>query len=90
MNLVEGYLPGGRWERILGAIEHQPLRGNEIARRTRDGRYSMNVEKTKVWRAVTRMRDLGLVDLTDHGAIATAAGREALRADDFQQETERG
>ena len=86
----EGYTPGGRWERILVAVEQRPLRRSAITRAVHDGRHSMNREKIKVHRALDRLRDMNLIRLTDGGFVATDQGREALHSDDFHMETEHG
>ncbi|MET4683716.1 hypothetical protein [Brevundimonas faecalis] len=79
--VLDGYRPGGRWERILRAA-NQPMTQGEILRAVETGRHSRNVEKIKVHKALAAMRRLGLIARLDQprGFIATAHGVRTLDA----------
>ncbi|WP_295205718.1 hypothetical protein [uncultured Brevundimonas sp.] len=79
------FLPGGRWERILGACvaADRPLTRRELRDAAGSGRHPLCVERAKILRATRNMARAGLLQrvvLPDGvGAFeATRAGYRAL------------
>ena len=79
------FLPGGRWERILGACvaADRPLTRRELRDAAGSGNHPVPVERAKILRATRNMARAGLlqrVALPDGvGAFeATRAGYQAL------------
>lgn len=70
--------PGGRWHRILRAVSTRPMRCGEILDATHVSDRPRKIENRKVWWAVTRMADVGLIAHTPAGFIATASGTHML------------
>lgn len=71
---IHGYIPGGRWERILRLIRRHPLTRAEIfdALRTRD--TVLKVERRKIHFALSEMMRRDLIAWTPFGFVATASG----------------
>lgn len=70
--------PGGRWHRMLLAIEGRCLTLADLRRAARSGRHSRRIEDAKTWRALTTMVDLGLMRHDDWGWTLTAEGHAEL------------
>lgn len=71
--------PGGRWHRILRALEHEPLTLGAIFRATDPGQYDERQERSKIRRALKDMSALGLLDRSlPWGWFLTPAGVETL------------
>lgn len=80
------YAPGGRWERILRALDARgPMKPSQIFAATRGADHSGKAERAKVWRALIGLEALGFVqaapDRRQFGArfAITPRGEHALR-----------
>lgn len=75
------YVPGGRWERILTALDAAggiPRLQAEVWRGARDPDRDTREDRRKLFKALRLMKAAGLVAHTGDGWIITAAGLEAL------------
>jgi hypothetical protein len=73
-----GYLPGGRWERILRLTRCQPLTRAEIFDALRTDQTVLRVERRKIHFALSEMMRRNLIAWTPFGFIATAQGNLEL------------
>ena len=71
------FLPGGRWERILGACvaADRPLTRRELRHAAGSGNHPLAVERAKILRATRNMTRAGLLQ-----RIPDAAGVSAFEA----------
>lgn len=80
------YAPGGRWERILRALNaHGPLKASEIYAAVRQNGvqlHSSKAERAKIWRALVGLEGLGFVDAVCARFSITPRGEAALRDGD--------
>ncbi|MGH7018574.1 MAG: hypothetical protein ACREEY_01760 [Brevundimonas sp.] len=79
---THGYVPGGRWERILRLIRNQPLTRAEIFDALRTDETVLRVERRKVHFALSEMMRRGLIAWTPFGFVATAQGALELDGGD--------
>lgn len=79
-----GYLPGGRWERILRLIRRQPLTRAEIFDALRTDQTVLRVERRKIHFALSEMMRRDLIAWTPFGFVATASGAAELDMGDQQ------
>lgn len=73
-----GYLPGGRWERILRLIRIQPMTRAEIFDALRTDQTVLRVERRKIHFALSEMMRRDLIAWTPFGFVATAQGVREL------------
>lgn len=71
---IHGYLPGGRWERILRLIRSQPMTRAEIFDALRTDQTVLRVERRKIHFALSEMMRRDLIAWTPFGFVATADG----------------
>lgn len=71
---THGYIPGGRWERILRLIRSQPLTRAEIHHTLHDASRPPSVERRKIHFALSEMMRRDLIAWTPFGFVATANG----------------
>lgn len=75
---THGYVPGGRWERILRLIRSQPLTRAEIFDALRTDDTALKVERRKIHFALSEMMRRDLIVWTPFGFVATAQGAGEL------------
>jgi hypothetical protein len=73
------YTPGGRWERILRALEAGPMRRADLFRAVRDLEHPYARDKDKVWRAIGNMQNEGLLLVVGSEVHRTSLGAEKLQ-----------
>lgn len=77
------YAPGGRWERVLRALQRRgPLKASQVYAATRGADHSSRVERAKVWRALVGLEGLGFVEADQARFSITWRGEHALRDGD--------
>lgn len=75
---IHGYLPGGRWERILRLIRSRPMTRAEIFDALRTDQTVLRVERRKIHFALSAMMRRDLIAWTSFGFVATAQGVREL------------
>lgn len=81
---THGYIPGGRWERILRLIRSRPLTRAEIFDALRTDQTVLRVERRKIHFALSEMMRRDLIAWTPFGFVATASGAAELDMADQQ------
>jgi hypothetical protein len=81
---LQGYIPGGRWERILRLIRHQPLTRAEIFDALRTEETTLKVQRRKIHFALSEMMRRDLIAWTPFGFVATANGAAQLDMGDHK------
>lgn len=71
---IHGYVPGGRWERILRLIRSRPLTRAEIFGALRTEQTILRVERRKIHFALSEMMRRDLIAWTPLGFVATGQG----------------
>jgi hypothetical protein len=71
---THGYVPGGRWERILRLIRSRPLTRAEIHHALHDGAQPPSIERRKIHFALSEMMRRDLIAWMPFGFVATAQG----------------
>ncbi|MNU34533.1 hypothetical protein D3C71_231160 [compost metagenome] len=71
---IQGYAPGGRWERILRLIRRQPLTRAEIFDALRTDQTVPRVERRKIHFALSGLMRRDLIAWTPFGFAGTAQG----------------
>lgn len=75
---TQGYVPGGRWERILRLIRSQPMTRAEILVALRTDETVLKLERRKIHFALAEMMRRDLIAWTPFGFVATAKGATEL------------
>ena len=79
------YAPGGRWERVLRALDTRgPLKASQVFAATRGADHTGKAERAKVWRALVGLQHLGFVEFYGGGGFGarfalTPRGRSVLQ-----------
>lgn len=81
---IQGYVPGGRWERILRLIRCQPRTRAEIFEALRTDQTVLRVERRKIHFALSEMMRRDLIAWTPFGFVATANGVAELDMGDHE------
>lgn len=84
LHSTQGYVPGGRWERILRLIRTQPLTRAEIFDALRTDQTVPRVERRKIHFALSGMMRRDLIAWTPFGFVATASGVAELDMGDHE------
>ena len=75
---TQGYVPGGRWERILRLIRSQPMTRAEILVALRTDETVLKLERRKIHFALSEMMRRDLIAWTPFGFVATSKGAAEL------------
>ena len=81
---TQGYMPGGRWERILRLIRSRPMSRAEIFDALRTDQTVLRIERRKIHFALSEMMRRDLVAWTPFGFVATAQGVGELERGDHE------
>lgn len=74
LHSTQGYVPGGRWERILRLIRSRPMNRAEVLDALRTDETVLKIERRKIHFALTEMMRRDLIAWTPLGFVATANG----------------
>ena len=74
LHSTQGYVPGGRWERILRLIRNRPMNRAEVLDALRTDQTVLRVERRKIHFALSEMMRRDLIAWTPVGFVATAQG----------------
>lgn len=81
---MQGYVPGGRWERILRLIRSRPMTRAEIFDALRTDQTVLRIERRKIHFALSEMMRRELIAWTPFGFVATANGAAQLDMGDHE------
>lgn len=84
LHSTQGYVPGGRWERILRLIRSRPLTRAEIFDALRTDQTVLRVERRKIHFALSEMMRRDLISWTPFGFVTTARGAAELDMGDHE------
>jgi hypothetical protein len=76
--------PGGRWHRILKALQPGPMKLATLYATTQSYKHSRSVEKGKFWRAIENLEDCDLIVWIDGLANLSGSGLQSLLACEAQ------